>query len=191
MKTLLTLLVTNLILIGCTAGRFDFAEVPSVGSPEGESGRGRGSEANLFGLVVIDSNAENLGSVLSGSIQVLTILNDLGYVYNIYWNGDLIQQQTFYTSGDCTGTPYMYAGASKFAGKMVHVDGDGNPLVPLNEASDGTAQTATKTAGSVKNSAGSCTTSGASGSFVELTTVSRSAIGIPASIVGPLTIEEN
>lgn len=52
-----------------------------------------------------DDNGNVLGTVTLASNFVITVVNDQGYMYSVYWDGNYCDSFLYYSEPDCTGEP--------------------------------------------------------------------------------------
>ena len=191
MKLLIPIL-TAFLLSSCTTGFWIFDQIDGGDGdtpttvPDGPAD----SSIGIRNLIAVDDNGETLGQILSAGGAVLTLYNENGYIYSIFWSGDPVKTNTYYTDGSCGSSPYFLPSDQPYSYKYVHIDGNGTFYTPANTAS-GVAITTSISVGSRLDSFGTCSVWGGSGNYIEMSSVSRSALGIPSTIQSPLTVTED
>lgn len=192
--TRLYLCLPILLCISCTRGEFSFDSTEESPSEESnsraEEKRGSKLPVRLASLVAVSSTNETLGFIISGSVSVLTILNDDGYVYHIAWDGSPIESEVFFVGGGCTGAPHYVAQYGDYSAKTVIFDGLDRALIPSASGPTGLATETFISPGSKLKIDGTCVSTGGSGDFIVLSIVTRASISIPTTISGPISIEE-
>ena len=184
-----------LLLQGCSAATFVFTpgindrRVPEGMSP-GDIGGGSSASAPLLNIAAIDDNNEELGNVIYATGSIIIVSNSSGFIYSLYWDGSLVQSHTYYTVGGCTGDAYFYPSNASYTEKYVHVDGNGD-LYTAFSSTLGVADSTSISVASRLDNTGTCASWGGSGSYVKVSTITRSALGIPNTIQSPITLEEN
>jgi Collagen triple helix repeat (20 copies) len=148
------------------------------------------------GVTVVDANSNTLGKVLESSQFEVTVLTSAGYQVSIPWNGVFDPAQIWYT-GPCSsvGTGWLNDGEGSdnspvehISGKWLVFSGSLNTLEkPANVGSDGTEASTTLNALSIDNPDCQNQTASTESGF-QLTPISNSAAGLPATITPPLTV---
>lgn len=157
--------------------------------PAGESGAA---------LKLKDSNGVTLGFVISSTRNQVTFQTPTGHQTTINWTGTFPSAQIYYSSFDgsvCSGSAYLNGGnstPSNIYGKWMVFSGSLQTLmVPSNESlqPDGTSLSSVpQSVAGIDNPA--CGASGPSSNAMwPLSSISRTAVGLPAVILPPLLME--
>lgn len=140
-------------------------------------------------MTAVDGNGITLGTVLSAARSTVTIRTSTGYVLTVGWDGVVPSGQIYYTGAGCTGTAYLNSGGSAgiiTTGNFLTYSGSFNTLMRPASVSGGIATSVSGVAvQSIDNpTCGSSTT----GSGWQLTAITNTAAGLPATIASPITI---
>jgi hypothetical protein len=159
-------------------------------APSGGGGGGSG-----FSLV--DNNGTNLGQVLDIGAAGVSVITSTGYFVYILFEeigGHAFSGSQIYWDGaSCTGNAYLNAGGTGSIGekrysKLITYSSSSGLLYTLaNPSPNGLSTAVGFTSATIENP--SCMTSaGARGGWL-LTPITRAALGLPATIAYPLTIQ--
>ena len=147
------------------------------------------------GVTLVDGNNVTLGRVLSSTKEGTTVLTSSGHQLFIPCDGVFFPAQIYYTGTNGTGTAYLNDGGGgtsgeteKINGKWVVYSGSLASLMEPDTVVDGTAVNTTFTAQSIDNPTNS-NFAPASRSGWKLKTTTRAAIGLPATIAVPITLQ--
>lgn len=153
---------------------------------------------------VYDADDQYLGRAISFNYQSINVLNNKDYQYSISWSGGFFPAQLYFESTDCSGTPYLttnYSEVDYIRGKTVYHNGGDfyrYQNIKSNGFLDVEANNLTFESYLDPQNADTNTTAG-DPCFVSTTTqeytapvekVSRSTVGIPSSLKGPLRIKD-
>ncbi len=152
-----------------------------------DDGNGDGTGIGVSRVSVSDSTGTFIGYSLSTTRYQLTLMNSSGYMYNINWDGTLSEDQIFFSSGDCSGTPYISDMSAPDYGKSV-IFNSGQVYRPVTLNADGTTTMISVTFNSDKLDS-SCNSPSFGSSGIELEATTRSAVGIPDTITPPFTFD--
>ena len=195
MIKILTLILFSLAITSCSNGDWDFER---RGSPNEAGSRNQPpsrttpeTSASLLGIVAVDSLGNDLGYILSASASTISIINSNEYMYDIYWDGEMVKSNVYYTLSSCAGTAYYYPFSTKYPAKYLATDGDDISYLPANTNTLGIATVTSLSTLSKKDTNGTCVFWTASGDYIELTQVTRSALGIQNTIIAPISLNEN
>jgi hypothetical protein len=137
-----------------------------------------------------DSAGNVLGTAISATSTTVQLRSSTGYFYSILWTGGFVAAQIYYSNTGCTGTAWLNAAStqprlwySKFA---LYEGATGDFDLVSNADANGNATNVTASVASVF-SASCAPITGSVGGFV-LQRTTRAALGIPATITPPLTI---
>jgi hypothetical protein len=151
---------------------------------------------------LVDGNGVTLGTIINSERDSVTLLTSTGYLGFINWNATFNSAQLYYTSysaGTCWGSAYLNSGTSStqryiYAKHFVYAGSLGSFAVPTAASilSDGTSASVKPSLSGfsiqgIDNPA--CGVSSSDQYMWPLTTITRTALGLPASIATPLTIQ--
>ncbi len=143
------------------------------------------------GAQLVDNNGVVLGTVLSANLREVSIRTSNNYLVSINWDGSLLDKYATYGGTNCTGTLYLYIDGTSMS---IHADAafwssnENAFLVPDNPGGDPAVSSQVLPYESYWD--GGCNNSSSQGDDMwPADTVSRSAVGLPSSIVAPLTIQ--
>ncbi|MBN2530914.1 MAG: hypothetical protein JXR76_31295 [Deltaproteobacteria bacterium] len=143
------------------------------------------------GLSVVDNNDVTLGTVLTVDDYSVDFLTSTGHIVELDWDGLGDATYTYFLSSNCTGPAFKYISGANYASQGIHWGyiGTGTTPIPFTYSPvDAGAQTpASRTTGSDPGSCFSYTT--VRDVTYNLTQTTNAAIGLPATISGPLTVE--
>ena len=128
-----------------------------------------------------------LGLLLAVNTTGVTVLNSLGYQYNLMWNGTVNNRQTWYSGSSCTGTAVLNGSVGSITyGKIVFRSTAGQFYkITTSNANFESVAGAGITAASIDNVTSGCTAS-TGGTGWPVTAITSTSVGIPATIVPPL-----
>ncbi len=168
--------------------------------PTGATGATGAAGSSGGGVFVQDNNGVNLGTVIDVSVSsqsYVAFLTSTKHYVKLRFNGTIQNESSIYfTSADCTGTPYGGSGGTsgnqRFAKTVVYrttgqlytlANPDANGLAtPLPQATLGI------TVASIEDSiSGVCNSSASTQYMFPLTLVTPAAVGLPASVAAPLS----
>lgn len=146
------------------------------------------------GARVRDANGVVIGSLVGVTNTGVTVLNSGGYLFEVFWNGQVANRQTYFASADCTGATAAINGGGtaglKMYGKTIIRSSTGQfyKIASFNSNLEATSATGLFTKNSIDNLAPSnCSVSGATAANGWLlTAINSTDVGIPATIVPPL-----
>ena len=142
-----------------------------------------------------DGAGAALGRVVSSSREDVTVVTSTGYIVTIEWTGGFDPAQIYYT-GQCgsVGTGYLNNGdpsndpAQYISDRWVVFSASLNSLVVPATVANGTSASVQVTAQSIDNpDCSNFTAAGRAG--WQLRTITRAAVGLPATIATPLRLE--
>jgi hypothetical protein len=146
------------------------------------------------GLQVVDHNGVTLGKITHADSYGYTILTSTGYLLDMSWDGTSYPAQVYYTSfsaGVCGGTAYLNDGGtpgSTIWGKTAYWVGSKNSfMVPQTVNAAGMSVSVSFTSQGIDNPA--CYASAGSVSGWLLTSITNTALGLPATIAAPLQLQ--
>ena len=145
------------------------------------------------GIHLVDGNNVTLGTIITSDRDSATVLTSTGYQIDIQFDGTFRPAQIYYTSASCAGTAYLNDGMggtgpfTKISGKWVVWSASANSLMVPATVSGGTATGESFTASTIDNPA--CGPSAGTRSGWKLTTITRSAVGLPNAIATPLKLQ--
>lgn len=170
--------------------------------PAGATGAAGPAGPSGGGVTLKDANDVTLGKVVGTADLTATVVTSTGHVLTISWAGMPQLGSQIYYAGACatTSTMWLNGGSSqvrKANGKLaVYSQVTGSYLVPKTVGADGTVTSGAMTGlangeqTSTSSSAGTCQTQGTSNNMgYELKAVAASAVGMPATIAAPLTVQ--
>lgn len=182
----ITFFVVLLVLVGCTR---------LIAGPEGPSGQD-GKDATSD-VKVFDANGTFLGYSIESSYAGLQLINNTGYYYMLNWNGTIQERWVYFTELNGGGTPVIISEPfTPIYGKIVYYAND-IYYIPKDVSPDGTAAF-NYSINSTKSRWDSGLQDYYNDNFiftptedvaVELVTTTRSAAGIPITIVPPLQFD--
>ena len=147
------------------------------------------------GITLVDGNNVTLGRVLTSNREGATVLTSTGHQVFISYDGIFYPAQLYYTGTNGTGIAYLNDGGGgtiteveKINGKWVVYSGSFASFMEPDTVVDGTEANTTFTAQSIDNPTNSNFTA-ATRSGWKLKTTTRAAIGIPATIALPITLQ--
>ncbi len=144
------------------------------------------------GMGVYDNNGTFLGYNLSTDNEFLWLLTATGNMYQLLWDGNLQDGYILYDEADCNGIPYAPEGTSMLdvlSGKTVFYSKYKDKLYKIktfNADGTGNAENVTVLSSSYFNS---CSNSTLLENVIELEETTRSAVGIPDTIIPPFTFD--
>ncbi len=164
--------------------------------PQGPAGPTGPAGPSGGGVTVVDANNVTLGKVLESSEFEVTVLTSTGFQVSIPWTGVFSPAQIWYT-GSCSsvGTGWLNDGEGSDNSPVENISGEWlvfsaslNTLEkPTNVGADGTEASTTLSAQSIDNPDCQNQTAATESGF-QLTPISNSAAGLPATIKAPLTV---
>ena len=132
-----------------------------------------------------DATGTVLGQSVEASAWSVTILNDQGYIYRLYWNGEFASEfgSLYFQSSDCSGTAYI--DNSLYFKTVIQLD----DVIYVRD--DSLSETTSFKYSSKQYEDGNCSSyAGTLDEVYTAKTVSATDIGIPESITGPLEFTE-
>lgn len=158
---------------------------------EKSSNTGGGDIDVAMNISVYDNDGTYLGHATSATVSTITILNDSGYMFTLYYDGSFYYQTIYYAENNYQGGAYInyWPGAVPYPKAIFYCYRTGGILkVALND--DGTViAESPRHYDSHTDYEHYPTASGTLDYAVKIVTTSRSACGIPHSIVGPLVMD--
>ncbi|WP_348679623.1 DUF7151 family protein [Alcanivorax profundi] len=144
------------------------------------------------GNQLVDDNGAVLGSVLSAGVRNLSIRTPNNYLVTINWDGSFADDAASYGGSACTGALYIYIGGneSKIGASAAFWSSiDGGFLVPSNPSGLSAVESQVFPYESYSEN-GVCTAYSSTTEYLwPATLLSASTIGLPATIVPPLTLQ--
>lgn len=162
--------------------------VPGPTGPAGATG-----PAGTGGKRLVDNNNVILGTVITATSRVVTIATSTGHLTTLNWAGTFPNAQIYYQNVACSGAAYFNLGGAGFVySKFLVRSGSLNTLmVPTGPAlPDGTVAAIdgnTVTTAGLDNP--TCAPGNATTFVVPLSSTTPAAVGLPATIAAPLTLQ--
>ncbi|QDG53896.1 hypothetical protein FIV42_25080 [Persicimonas caeni] len=149
--------------------------------------------ASSGGSQLVDGNGTVIGTVLGASLEQVAVRTGNGYLVSLKWDGTPTITYTLYSNTGCSGTPYIYLDDveqsihAKTAVWSVQSNAYLLPNNPQNKAAISSQQNAYASYWDI--STGACSDSGSTIWSWPASTVSKSTLGLPSTIVAPLTVQ--
>jgi hypothetical protein len=141
-------------------------------------------------VTVRDANSVTLGRLVFASRSSVRVVTSAGYLVDIEWDGTFPIGQIWYTGASCTGTAILNSGSpdpDKIAGITLVFSRAFNtlmrPATVTNGVSIGSGSVPVQSIDNPTCMAAS------SGNGWTLTSISNVTAGLPAAIVGPLSLQ--
>lgn len=186
MKIIIPLILA--VLLNC-AGQGNM-ETESSASKAPVSG---GTTVTANSAKVFDSSGNLIGYASNVTPWMITVVFSNGYISAIDFGGNHVGYSVdlYYTSGDCTGTPYLRS-SGNFLGKTVFRNGS-NYFSAQDIDSNGSSISVSRNINSIfSNLTQSCSSYTSTGLTVwRLGPLSISSIGLPSSFSAPISIQYN
>jgi len=130
-----------------------------------------------------------LGRLLTWSRNAVTFKTSTNHVVTMNMDGSFPTAQIYYTGAGCTGTAYLNSGGtanSEIYGRVASWSGSLNSfVVPTTVGADGVSVSVAFTAATIDNPACGANAGARDGWLLQ--TVTRAAIGLPATITTPIS----
>lgn len=143
------------------------------------------------GNQLVDANSVVLGSVLNANLETVSIRTPNNYLVTINWDGSFNPEDTTYSATGCTGTPHIYIDDKQ---KTIHPlaafwsANESGFLVPNNPGADAAVESQDLPYESYMLDE-VCTTDSGTVWMWPASVFSATTIGLPATIVAPLTLQ--
>lgn len=141
-----------------------------------------------------DANNVLIGHSVNADERGVLLVTSTGYMIDIKWDGNIHVVEMYYTEADCGGTPIQfelpettYAKRCYYANNTFYTFRDIVGGVAVVDPSITHYLSTWHTSGTVTNAPGPQYPWG--GSTLPLKEITRSELGLPATIAGPLTIK--
>jgi hypothetical protein len=141
---------------------------------------------------VTDANNVNLGELISQDFYGVTIKSSTGYYYSVGWDAAFFDSQVYFSGAACTGANAWLneggTGGTKVNAHFLTWVSKNDQLYRFTNLDPG-GETVTSVALNATSlwNYGSCGGGGANTGW-PLVTITRTAAGVPATILAPLTI---
>jgi hypothetical protein len=156
-----------------------------VAGPQGNVGPA-GPQGPSSGASLLDSGGQNLGRIVAMTDDSVTVLTSSLYLVTYLWDGSFEHQQVIFGGTSCAGAAGLNgkstASRSISTKRVVYSALKAQLYVP------GAAASATFSAGSYDNE-GVCRSSAIPNFAWALNVTTRSTVGIPTTVAGPLSVQ--
>ena len=192
---------------GTTWGAVGGSSGVSLPAQTGNAGKVLGTDGTSTswvtgGPALYDNNGVRLGTIVAlpsytaSSGAFATIITSNGYIATVLFapNGSnaFPGNQIYWTGANCSGTPYFNNGGTpntvRLAKLLIYSASTGNLYSLSNPDANGVSTSVPISSATIENN-GVCTTSAGGSNGYALTLISRSTIGLPATIAYPLIIK--
>jgi hypothetical protein len=146
-------------------------------------------------LTIVDSASNYIGKVLSANDYGFSVLTINGYIVSFGWDNALSAAQLWWTGAGCTGTAYLNDGGSgtpistKIYGKTAYWSTLANSYMVPATVTNGTSTSVAAAILTIENTGSGCSSSSGPNSGWQLTTITKAALGVPATITLPFLFQ--